>query len=97
MKSSYVYIITNHKNGTLYVGVTNDIERRIFEHKAKLVDGFSKKYSLDILVYVELFTDIKDAIASEKRLKGWTRAKKLSLIERENPDWLDLVSSHGSE
>ena len=97
MKTSYVYIITNRKNGTLYVGVTNNIERRIYEHKHKLIEGFSKKYGLDILVFVEQFSDINDAIQAEKRIKGRIRIKKLALIEKNNPDWLDLDSSQGSE
>lgn len=75
MKNSYVYIITSKRNGTLYIGVTNNIERRIFEHKNKLVKGFSKKYNLDKLVYLEIFSDIKDAIIAEKKLKGLTRIK----------------------
>lgn len=97
MKNSYVYIITNHKNGTLYIGVTNNIYRRILEHKNKLVDGFSKKYDLSTLVYLEQFANISDAIAAEKTLKGWSRAKKIALIEAKNPDWVNLDSSHGSE
>lgn len=97
MNTSYVYIITNQKNGTLYVGVTNSITRRVYEHKHKLVEGFSKQYSLDTLVYLEQFAHIEDAISAEKRIKGWSRAKKIALIEAKNPDWLDLDSSHCSE
>jgi len=97
MKISYVYIITNRRNGTLYVGVTNNIVRRIYEHKQKLIEGFSKKYFLDKLVFVESFSDINDAIQAEKRIKGWIRIKKLALIEKSNPEWLDLDSSHCSE
>jgi len=93
----YVYIITNHKNGTIYVGVTNNINRRIYEHKHKLVEGFSKQYGLDTLVYLEQFSRIEDAISAEKRIKGWSRTKKIALIETKNPDWIDLDSSHGSE
>lgn len=81
----------------MYVGVTNNIDRRIYEHKHKLVDGFSKRYSLNTLVYLEQFAHIEDAISGEKRIKGWSRAKKIALIETKNPDWLDLDSSHGSE
>jgi len=97
LKASYVYIITNHKNGTLYVGVTSDIVRRIYEHKHKIFDGFSKKYGLEILVFLEQFANINDAISAEKRIKGWSRGKKISLIEMRNPDWIDLDSSLGSE
>lgn len=99
MKTSHVYIITNDKNGTLYTGVTNNIIRRVYEHKNKLTDGFSSKYALDRLVYLEQFLSIEDAIAAEKRIKGWARAKKVALIEARNPDWNDLAldSSQGSE
>lgn len=93
----HLYIITNKKNGTIYTGVTGNLEKRIFEHKNKLVEGFSKKYGLGSLVYFEQFQYIQDAIAAEKRIKGWNRAKKIALIETRNPDWLDLDSSHGSE
>ena len=87
----YVYILTNKKNGTLYIGMTNDLERRIFEHKQKLIDGFSKKYSLDRLVYFESFQYVNDAIKREKQLKNWNRRWKIDLIEVENPDWNDLA------
>lgn len=93
----YLYIITNRKNGTIYTGVTGNLEKRVFEHKHKLVDGFSKKYSLGTLVYIETFQYIDDAISAEKRIKGWKRDKKIALIETKNPDWLDLDSSLGSE
>ena len=86
----YVYIITNKINSVVYIGVTNDLERRLYEHKHKLVDGFSKKYNLYKLVYLETTTDIKAAIAREKQLKGWTRAKKNALIASINPLWKDL-------
>jgi putative endonuclease len=97
VKSSYVYIITNRKNGTLYIGVTNDLVRRLYEHKHKLVEGYSKKYGLDKLVFFEQFINITDAIAAEKKIKGWTRSKKVSLIETKNPDWSNLDSSFDSE
>lgn len=90
MKNYFVYIITNKYNDVLYTGVTNNLERRIYEHKNKLVDGFSKKYNLGKLVYFESFCDINDALSAEKRVKGWVRRKKIELIESENPDWLDL-------
>jgi putative endonuclease len=79
------------------VGVTNNIIRRVFEHKHKLVEGFSKQYELGTLVYLEQFVNINDSISAEKRIKGWSRAKKIALIETKNPDWIDLDSSHGSE
>ena len=97
MNTSYVYIITNHKYGTLYVGVTNNIMRRMIEHKQKVFEGFSKKYGLNRLVYLEQFINITDAIACEKLIKGWSRARKVALIETRNPDWINLDSSHGSE
>ncbi len=86
----YVYIITNRKEGVLYIGVTNNLERRIFEHKNKLVDGFSKKYNLDKLVYFEVFKNITDAIKREKNLKKWKRQWKINLIINQNSDWKDL-------
>jgi putative endonuclease len=76
----------------LYVGVTNNMHRRIFEHKNKLVPGFSKKYNLHRLIYFEAFGNIRDAIAREKQIKGWTRAKKITLIEAANPNWEDLAA-----
>ncbi len=89
-KSYYVYIITNSKHGTLYIGVTNDLKRRIYEHKNKLIDGFSKRYSLDILVYYEETSSIESAIIREKQLKKWKRGWKIELIEEKNPTWEDL-------
>ena len=86
----YVYILTNKRNGTLYVGVTNDIARRTWEHREGLNDSFTKRYGTKKLVYVEPHDDIKQAIAREKNLKKWRRAWKLDLIEKENPDWRDL-------
>lgn len=90
MNTYFVYIITNQYNGVLYVGVTNNLERRMYEHKNKLIEGFSKKYNLNKLVYYESFTSIKDAIAAEKHIKGWLRQKKIDLIESLNPGWDDL-------
>ena len=87
----YVYIITNKNKTVLYVGVTNDIKRRIYEHKNKLVDGFSKKYNLDTLVYYEYTSDITSAIEREKQIKGWIRAKKEKLITDFNENWDDLI------
>lgn len=86
----YVYILASRRNGTLYVGVSNDIVRRTWEHKNDLVEGFTKKYGVHILVYFELYDDIDTAIAREKRLKRWNRVWKIKLIERNNSGWNDL-------
>jgi putative endonuclease len=88
-KQYYVYILTN-KSGTLYTGVTNNLVRRVFEHKNQLVDGFTKRYNLKYLVYYEATDDVHSAIAREKQIKGWLRAKKLQLINSLNPAWKDL-------
>ena len=90
MKRAYVYILSNKRNGTLYVGVTSNLVKRIFEHKEKGVNGFSAKYNLDLLVYYEERWSIEEAIQREKQLKAGNRKKKLSLIESINPDWKDL-------
>lgn len=90
MKKYFVYIASNYANSVLYTGVTNDMKRRIFEHKNKLISGFTSKYNVNKLVYVEEFGDIEDAISAEKKIKGWVRAKKIELIESKNPDWDDL-------
>ena len=82
--------MSNRKNGTLYIGVTSDIVKRVFEHKGKFVDGFTKKYDLDILVYYELLDSMEEAIKREKQLKKWNRAWKIELIEKFNPTWKDL-------
>ena len=87
---SYVYIMFNCRNGTLYTGVTNNLVRRVWEHKNKMVDGFTKKYSIDKLGYYEIYTDIADAIQREKQIKGGSRKAKLNLIETMNPNWNDL-------
>jgi len=79
-----------NKSGTLYVGFTGNIKKRVYEHKNKLVEGFAKKYNIDKLVYLEMFGDVYSAIAREKTIKGWLRKKKLQLIETTNPDWVDL-------
>jgi putative endonuclease len=89
MKEYFVYIMAN-RSRTLYTGVTNNLERRIYEHKHKLVEGFTKKYNLTRLVYYETTCDIKDAISREKQIKGWLRSKKVNLIESINPNWNDL-------
>lgn len=91
MQKQYcVYIITNQNNGTLYIGVSGDLKRRIYEHKHKLIEGFSKRYDLGMLVYYEVFEDIREAIAREKYLKGKKRAFKLKIINSFNPQWRDL-------
>jgi putative endonuclease len=89
-KYSYVYILASKRNGTLYVGVTADIVKRVYEHKNNLVDGFTKKYGVHMLVYYQQFEDIESAILEEKRLKNWRREWKLKLIEKDNADWKDL-------
>jgi putative endonuclease len=88
-KEYYVYIITN-KSRTLYTGVTGDLARRVYEHKNKLVPGFTKKYNIQYLVYYEMTSSINSAIEREKRIKGWLRAKKIALIDAMNPEWKDL-------
>lgn len=85
----YVYIMTN-KSRTLYTGVTNDLNRRVYEHKNKLIKGFTSKYNITKLVYYEEYNDINDAIRREKQIKGWSRKKKIELIESINPEWKDL-------
>jgi len=89
MRQYFVYLMTN-KSGTLYVGVTNNLERRIFEHKNSLVEGFTKKYKINRLVYYEDTNDVLAAITREKQIKGWRREKKIALIESANPEWKDL-------
>ncbi|MCD6288275.1 MAG: GIY-YIG nuclease family protein [Candidatus Hydrogenedentes bacterium] len=88
-KQYYVYIMAN-KSGTLYTGVTNNLERRVYEHKQKLVPGFTKRYNITRLVYYDVMANVRDAIENEKRIKGWLRAKKVALIESVNPGWRDL-------
>jgi len=89
MRQYYVYIMTNYSR-TLYTGVTNDLRRRVYEHKQKLVPGFTAKYNITKLVYFEATNDVQAAIAREKQIKGWLRAKKIALIEAANPRWDDL-------
>ena len=86
----YIYILASQKNGTLYIGVTNDLERRVLEHKQKINEAFTSKYDVNILVYFESFQYINDAILREKRLKKWNRQWKINLIEEENKEWNDL-------
>lgn len=89
-RRSFIYILTNKNNTVLYTGVTNDLKRRVHEHREKLVEGFTRKYNIDKLVYYEIFQDIKNAILREKQIKAGPRAKKIGLIESMNPEWLDL-------
>ena len=89
-KSYYLYILTNYTNKVLYIGVTNNLSRRIYEHKNGFVDGFSKKYNLKKLVYVEEFDNPRSAVQREKTLKHWVRAWKINQIEKTNPTWRDL-------
>ena len=89
-RSYYVYILASKIGGTLYIGVTNDLIRRVGEHKLKVVDGFTKKYDVTKLVYFEQFDDPENVIKREKRLKKWNRAWKIRLIEEHNPTWNDL-------
>ncbi len=89
MKHYYVYIMTS-PSGTLYTGMTNNLQRRAYEHRNKLIEGFTKKYNVTRLVYYELFHDVRDAIAREKQIKSWRRSKKLDLIKSLNPTWRDL-------
>ncbi|HUX02961.1 MAG TPA: GIY-YIG nuclease family protein [Phycisphaerae bacterium] len=96
MAEYYVYILTN-RSGTLYVGVTNNLLRRLYEHKHKLIPGFTKRYNIDRLVYYEHTPDIRAAIAREKQIKPWRREKKVALIESKNRDWHDLSAEWFSE
>ena len=89
-KQYYVYIMTN-RSGTLYTRVTNDLRRRVYQHKHKLVPGFTAKYNITRLVYYETTNDVRAAIAREKQIKGWVRRKKIALIESMNPEWKDLA------
>ncbi|MEI6425761.1 MAG: GIY-YIG nuclease family protein [Candidatus Absconditabacteria bacterium] len=89
----YVYILSNKKYGTLYVGVTNNLIRRVFEHKDKFIDGFTKRYSINYLVYYEEYSEIESAIFREKEIKHWNRNWKIRLIEKNNPKWTDLYTT----
>jgi len=89
MKTYYVYIMTNH-SGTLYTGATNNLERRVYEHKHKLIPGFTSKYNITKLVYYEECNGDRVALAREKQIKGWSRAEKIALIESANPEWREL-------
>ena len=90
MREYYVYILCN-ESGTLYTGVTNDLMRRVYEHKEKLYEGFTSRYNIGRLVYYESYPDVRDAIAREKQIKAWRRSKKLDIIRSMNPYWRDLT------
>jgi len=92
MKEYFVYMLANKYHNVLYIGFTNNIRRRVYEHKLKLADGFTSKYNCNILLYYEVFTDVNLAIAREKQLKVWQRSWKNNLIEKHNPDWHDLAA-----
>ena len=89
----YTYILTNWNHRVMYVGITNQLERRLYEHQHELNDGFTKKYHVHQLVYFETTEDVKAAIAREKQIKGWTRARKNALVEQMNPEWKDLAET----
>ncbi len=104
-RKAWVYILASRKNGTLYVGVTTNLQTRVWQHKTGMLEGFTKQYHIATLVYHEEFQSIRAAIAREKAFKGWTRQRKIALIEGANPDWDDLAAdwfgggldpSHGS-
>ena len=90
MRQYYVYILTNKDNRVLYTGVTNDLARRLYEHRNKLADGFTKRYNVTKLVYFEVTTNVESAITREKQIKGWSRKRKLDLIQTANPEWREL-------
>jgi putative endonuclease len=91
-KNYFVYILASKKNGTLYTGVTSSLKRRVFEHKEKKIEGFTKKYNIDRLVYYELYTSVYRAINREKNIKKWNREWKIRIIEELNPKWSDLYN-----
>jgi putative endonuclease len=92
-KNYYLYIVASKRNGTLYIGVTGDLIKRIYEHKQNVVDGFTKKYNIHNLVYYETYGDIEEAILREKQIKKWNRKWKIQIIEENNPEWKDLYKT----
>jgi putative endonuclease len=92
-KTYAVYMLASKRNGTLYTGVTNDLSRRVYEHKEKIIDSFTKRYNVSILVYYKMHEDINEAIRREKQIKKWNRKWKLQLIEKYNPKWIDLYDN----
>jgi putative endonuclease len=97
VKKYYVYILTNRTNRVLYIGVTNNIKKRVLQHKQKLVEGFTKRYNVNKLLYYEETEDVRAALIREKQLKGWLRAKKFNLIKTMNPEFQDLSEGWYSE
>ena len=93
MKNYYVYILSSKRNGTLYTGVTSDIIKRVYEHKQNVVEGFTKKYNIHMLVWYEIHDSAESAINKEKQIKKWKRTWKLKLIEKDDPEWIDLYES----
>jgi putative endonuclease len=93
MKQPCVYLLASRRNGTLYVGVTSDLVKRVWEHKSHVVEGFTKRYGVDWLVWYEVHASMESAIRREKAIKGWKRAWKLNLIEAANPEWKDLYET----
>jgi putative endonuclease len=96
VKGGYVYIMSNKRQGTLYVGVTSNLSRRVWEHREGAVDGFTKRYGLKRLVHYESYDDIRNALQREKNLKHWPRLWKLALVQESNPDWADLYEALNS-
>ncbi|MGO4870508.1 MAG: GIY-YIG nuclease family protein [Roseiarcus sp.] len=96
MKGGYVYIMSNKRQGTLYVGVTSNLSRRAWEHREGVVDGFTKRYGLKRLVHYEFYDDIRNALQREKNLKHWPRLWKLALVQDSNPEWADLYEALNS-
>ena len=96
MRTYYIYILTNQSNKTFYIGITNNLERRFFEHKLKLNNSFTKKYQINKLIYYESFNSVKDAIAREKQLKNWHRQWKINLVKSKNPNFKDLLDAETS-
>ena len=92
MRTYYVYILASKRNGTLYIGLTNNLVKRVYEHKHGMVEGFTEKYNVDKLVYYEETNDVNSAISRDKQMKKWKRNWKISLIERTNPEWRDLYN-----
>ena len=95
-KRGYVYLLASQRNGTLYIGVTSDLVKRVWQHREDQIEGFTKRYGVHRLVYYEVYDDIRDALIREKRLKKWNRAWKLELIEKDNPAWIDLYEQLAS-
>lgn len=93
MKDYYVYILASKRNGTLYTGITNNLKRRVYEHREGISQGFTRRYNVKQLVYYEVTSDINSALMREKQIKKWNRSWKLELIEKNNPDWNDLYEN----